>query len=467
MIPISEANFIVMDVETTGASPTECRITDISCIFIKNLEIIGSFSSLINPHQHIPWYIQRMTGITNKMVMTAPDANIVMPKIKELFLQKNACFVAHNSQFDWNFVYETLLREKLFVDKISNIEIPNICTLKIARKIMPQTIKKNVGSLAAYFDIPIQNRHRAYDDAFATANFFIEMLLILQDHYEITTVEEIIEFQNKKQTRISKINNKSKIKIQKYQKHIPKQSGIILFIGSNREVIYISRAKNLSEHLNNFVNQIEVKSKKMTSVLRKFEKIEWILTNSELETNVLENRKIKFFEPKYNKFYDRYNDDKYNNDRYNNFVETKVDLFNTDKFDAINQANKQLVESLNFIAFLPNSKREKTIDLYFICNGKFENMFTIGTKSNMSNIFDKIHDVYYIEKPEWESELIDIDEVRIIKNWLKKYERILKLEYQDDLDELIFGENVENTVRNFYDEKVDDSEFYIGTFIYE
>lgn len=440
MIPISEANFIVVDVETTGASPTECRITEISCIFIKNFEIIGSFSSLINPHQRIPAYIQRMTGITNLMVMGAPEANVVMPKIKEVFLQKNACFVAHNSQFDWNFVYATLLRERLFVDVL-----PNICTLKIARKIIPHNIKKNVGSLAEHFNIPIRNRHRAYGDAFATANFFIEMLLILRDRYEISTVEEIIDFQSKRQTRVSKIDNKSKLKIQKYQKHIPKQSGILLFFGPNREVLYISRAKNLAEHLNCFVNQVEIKSKKITSVFRRFEKIEWILTNSELETSILENRKIKFFEPRYN------------------FIEEKANLFTDSEFDT----SKQFAENWNFVAFLPNSNREKTIDLYFICNGRFESMLTIGSKANMDNIFDAIHDIYYTDKSEWELELIDISEIRIIRNWLKKYEGILKLEYQDELDELIFGENVENMVRNFYNEKVEESEFYVGTFIYE
>ena len=177
MTPISEANFIVVDVETTGNSAIHNRITDIACITVKNFEIINTFSSLINPHQRIPWYIQKMTGITNSMVVNAPESNAVFKTIRKLFVQKNTFFIAHNSTFDWHFVYETFKRESIPINEISTI-----CTLKLARKIIPKDVKKNVGSLANFFQIPILNRHRAYDDAFATANFFIEMLHILQKY---------------------------------------------------------------------------------------------------------------------------------------------------------------------------------------------------------------------------------------------------------------------------------------------
>jgi len=66
-------NFVVVDVETTGADAVKNRITDIACVTVSGGQIVSEFSSLINPHQFIPEFISKMTGITNEIIYISPE----------------------------------------------------------------------------------------------------------------------------------------------------------------------------------------------------------------------------------------------------------------------------------------------------------------------------------------------------------------------------------------------------------
>ena len=202
MTLISDTIFAVIDTETTGSYPTKNRIMDISCILVKDESIIYTYNSLINPHQHIPEFIQNMTGITDNMTIDAPDEYPVLQDVYDILSQKSVCFAAHNCNFDWSFVNESFKREHF-----NNLDIPKLCTLKLAKKIVSKNIKKNVGDLANYYNIPIINRHRAFGDAYATALFFIEFLHILKDRYDIIYLEDLINFQNiKKYAKVKRLN---------------------------------------------------------------------------------------------------------------------------------------------------------------------------------------------------------------------------------------------------------------------
>ena len=191
--------YIVTDVETTGANSDKNRITEIACVVVQSGEIVHEFSSLINPHQFIPPFISNMTGIHNDMVYNAPEYSDILPKIQEILNQKNAVFVAHNVQFDWSFLQNAFWREK-----IQFPTIPQICTLKIARSLFPQNMKKNVGALAEYFHYPLKDRHRALGDAKATALILIEFLELLESDHGFNTLEEVLHFQSKRKNNFKK-----------------------------------------------------------------------------------------------------------------------------------------------------------------------------------------------------------------------------------------------------------------------
>jgi DNA polymerase III epsilon subunit family exonuclease len=185
---IAETVFVVVDVETTGLSPTEDRITEISMMKVRDGVLIDEFATLINPLIPIPAYITELTGIDDVMVHDAPPAREVVPRMTEFL--RDAVFTAHNAPFDWGFVYHTAFRER-------GIELfnPQLCTVRLSRKIIPHIPSKSLGPVAKFMEIDIPARHRASGDAYATAMLLIKYLSYLEKRYAIRTLAELLRFQ--------------------------------------------------------------------------------------------------------------------------------------------------------------------------------------------------------------------------------------------------------------------------------
>ncbi|HEX9614246.1 MAG TPA: exonuclease domain-containing protein [Bacteroidota bacterium] len=189
--PLELAQFVVVDVETTGMSPLDDRITEIAMMRVLGGHITEEFSTLINPLITIPAFITDITGIDNLMVENAPTAREVVPYVEEFL--GNAIFTAHNASFDWAFVTSTARRER-------SVELSNdrLCTVKLTRRILPFLLSKSLGPVARFLDVTIPQRHRASGDAFATAHILIRYLRYLQRKYALRTVEELLRFQSMK-----------------------------------------------------------------------------------------------------------------------------------------------------------------------------------------------------------------------------------------------------------------------------
>ena len=187
--PLTDIIFVVVDVETTGLNPIDDRITEIAMMKVKNSILLDEFSTLINPLVTIPANIITMTGIDNLMVADAPTAREVTPFIAEFL--GDSVFVAHNAPFDWGFVYHTAYRER-GVD-LSN---PQLCTVKLSRKILPHLYSKSLGTVTSALNITIPERHRASGDAYATALVLIKFLSYLRRKHDIYTIGELLRFQD-------------------------------------------------------------------------------------------------------------------------------------------------------------------------------------------------------------------------------------------------------------------------------
>jgi DNA polymerase-3 subunit epsilon len=187
-LPIEEAHFVVVDVETTGMSPVDDRITEIAMMKVQNGTLVDEFSTLVNPLRTIPAYITSMTGIDNVMVHDAPTAREVIPFVAE-FLE-GAVFVAHNSEFDWGFVRQTAMRER-------GIELknPRLCTVRLSHKILPHLPSKSLGPVAQFLQIKIPERHRASGDAYATSLVLVKYLSYLRNQIGLRIVAEVMDFQ--------------------------------------------------------------------------------------------------------------------------------------------------------------------------------------------------------------------------------------------------------------------------------
>ncbi len=170
--------YAIIDIETTGQSAVKGKITEIAVYIHNGIEIVDSFSSLINPECYIPGFITELTGISNEMVRFAPKFYEVARQIVEI--TQNRVFVGHNVQFDYRFVQEEFKR--LGYD----YQRQTMCTVRLGRKFLPGHKSYSLGNICSELGISINGRHRAAGDAFATTKLF----------------ELILEKKRQKETRI-------------------------------------------------------------------------------------------------------------------------------------------------------------------------------------------------------------------------------------------------------------------------
>ena len=94
--------YSIIDVETTGGKFNEEGITEIAIYKFDGNKIIDQFISLVNPEIPIQPFVQTLTGISNKMVKTAPKFYEIAKRVLEI--TENTVLVAHNASFDFRML---------------------------------------------------------------------------------------------------------------------------------------------------------------------------------------------------------------------------------------------------------------------------------------------------------------------------------------------------------------------------
>ncbi|MGM0499379.1 MAG: PolC-type DNA polymerase III [Bacillota bacterium] len=171
---IDETEFIVFDLETTGLNPSQHEIIEIGAVKFKAGEKIDEFKSFINPGVKIPVKITDITGINDRMVKDAPGLEKVINDFIEF--AGDGVLVAHNADFDYGFIRTAL--EKL---KIKRDDYTVLDTLGLARALVKDSKNYKLNTLAKYFDVDLENHHRALDDASATAEVLNNLLQIIKE----------------------------------------------------------------------------------------------------------------------------------------------------------------------------------------------------------------------------------------------------------------------------------------------
>jgi DNA polymerase-3 subunit epsilon len=173
--PLDHEPFVVVDVETTGTSPNHGdRVTEIAAVRVCEGTATVVFDSLINPERSIPPEIVAITNITWEMVKDAPVFSEVCDQL--LGVLEGHVFVAHNASFDWRFVSAEVERATR-----RPIQGRTLCTVRLARRLLPQLRRRNLDSVTSYYGIDIGARHRAGGDALATAHVLLRLLDAARD----------------------------------------------------------------------------------------------------------------------------------------------------------------------------------------------------------------------------------------------------------------------------------------------
>lgn len=178
---LDSLSYTVVDVETTGGSPDAGhRVTEIAAVRVENGEVRDVFQTLINPERSIPPFITSLTSISWEMVKDAPKFRDVCDEL--LSRMEGTIFVAHNAAFDWRFVSAEVARATG-----RRIEGRRLCTVRLARAVLPQLRRKSLDWVANHYGVEIEGRHRAGGDALATAHCLLRMLRSAASDHECST----------------------------------------------------------------------------------------------------------------------------------------------------------------------------------------------------------------------------------------------------------------------------------------
>jgi len=170
-----DTEFVVFDLETTGAKAPPCRVTEIGAYRVKDGKITEEFQTLVNPETPIPPFISQLTGISNEMIRAAPKFREVANNFLDFI--GDSVLVAHNAHFDMRFLNHEIGR--VYADyRVAN---PSLCTVRLSRRLVPHVENHRLNTLADYYSVALINHHRASDDAHATAHIFLKLLAELQN----------------------------------------------------------------------------------------------------------------------------------------------------------------------------------------------------------------------------------------------------------------------------------------------
>ena len=300
-VRLEDATFVVTDTETTGTRAGEDRIIEIGAVKVCGGEVVGTFEQLIDPQRHVPRRITRITGISTATVFGEPTAEEVLPRFLDFL--GDGVLVAHNLPFDLRFLQAELDRAGL-----PPIENEAVCTVRLARRLLPSLPSRGLTALAAHFKIANKARHRALGDAEVTADVLVRFLDRLRTGFGVATVADLVAFQRKRyKDAAGEPKHVQKIR-DTYLADLPDRPGVYFMRRKNGEILYVGKAKSLRNRVRSYFTGIDAHPTRLRKLIRDVRVVEWEETGSELAALLRESKLIKQLLPRYNRAQRRYRD---------------------------------------------------------------------------------------------------------------------------------------------------------------
>jgi len=184
--PYRKQVFTVVDIETSGSKPDRAQVIEIGAIKFCGDEVIDRFESFIYAEE-VPEYITKLTGIEASDLESAPSQAEVLRRFKEFL--GDSVFVAHNVNFDYNFI-----SHKLMECGLGELANRRLCSIDLARRTI-ESERYGLEYLNENLGIRTAVSHRAYADALTAYEVMRRALAHVPK--EIKTTEELIDFSKK------------------------------------------------------------------------------------------------------------------------------------------------------------------------------------------------------------------------------------------------------------------------------
>ena len=272
---------VFVDIETNGKFGAEGKIIEIGILRVEGGAVVEEYNSLVNPGERVPYWIEKLTGISNADLVDAPYFDEIAETVQRLF--DGAIFVAHNVRFDYSFLKSHLLalghtyRPKLF------------CTVRLSRGLYPEFKGHSLEKIITRHKIPVTSRHRAFEDARAAYEF----AQIALREKGVEAFEQNVAHQLKTKSLPPNIDSE-------VVSSLPAAPGVYIFNDESGNPLYVGKSVNIRERVrSHFTNDTKI-VKEMKLAQRSFA-IEHIQTDTEVEALLLESAKVKELQPLLNR----------------------------------------------------------------------------------------------------------------------------------------------------------------------
>ncbi len=289
------AEFVVLDVETTGLKPSQQRIIEVALIRVSPHGAPIRWSSLVNPGRPVPAYISQKVGINDAMIADAPEFRSIAPTIVEILDELPV--VGHNIAFDLSFINTELMRCGL--PRLVNTPID---TLTLTSQLVSEARRLNLADVARAMGIDSRTSHRAMPDAETTLEVF-RLLLMRAREKGLSTLDDLVRTSAsaRPSSRVRKpVGRASSILDRSYLSDIPHAPGVYIMRDKDDRILYVGKAKDLRKRVASYYSQPLGYTRKMDGLLETLARIQIEVVGSELEALILESQLIRRYRPRYN-----------------------------------------------------------------------------------------------------------------------------------------------------------------------
>ena len=275
-----DAPIVFVDLETTGGSVGEHRITEIGVVEIVQGRV-SRWSTLVDPQQPIPPFIQQLTGITNEMVRGRPTFGQIASALFERLHGK--LFIAHNASFDRGFLCAEFERAGLWFR-------PDVlCTVRLSRALFPHEKRHGLDALVERHALVPEDRHRALADADLLWQFWQKLHTLVP--------LDILRAQIERMTRRHRIAGDITDDL---LDTAPAGHGVYAFLGEGDAAIYVGRSVRVRQRVRAHLSG-ERRSARELRIAQQVLRVEWRETGGELGALLLEAQWIATLRPAYNR----------------------------------------------------------------------------------------------------------------------------------------------------------------------
>lgn len=274
-----------VDLETTGATATTDRITEIGIVEVDEDGTVREWQQLVNPGTPIPTFIEQLTGISNAMVAAAPPFAAVAEETRRRLAGR--LFIAHNARFDYAFLKNEFKRLGIA------FRAPVLCTVKLSRTLYPQFHRHNLDSLIERHGLQAGARHRALADAQLIRQFWQKIHVDRsRDEIDAALRKLAARPQLPPQLDPSIVDD------------LPDTPGVYLFYGETAAgddlPLYVGKARDLSKRvLSHFA--ADHAAAREVALAQQVRRIDWIETAGEIGAQLRETALLRQWLPPHNR----------------------------------------------------------------------------------------------------------------------------------------------------------------------